>query len=279
MTQPSVKCMLAVCVLFLGSALPAGAQYRPLPSSGSGPSSSSVKGETYHVELGVNLWGPAPNFIFSSENFGIPGTKIDVQADLAIARKQMYEIRLVLRPGTKHKFRLHYLPMAYTGLTQLKTELIFNGIRFPVSAQVATDLQWKTYRFAYEYDFIYRAKGYMGVLLEAKYTDAVVQLTTPVSKEYVRAQAPIPAIGAVGRYYVVPFISVTGEFTYFKLPNSAAQDFQAHYFEFDIYGTVNFTNNFGAQVGWRKLDLGFQVKKDQGQALLTGPYFGGVARF
>jgi hypothetical protein len=42
---------------------------------------------------------------------------------------------------------------------------------------------------------------------------------------------------------------------------------------------VNFTNNFGAQVGYRSLSLGYVAKQDQGDATLAGWYFGGVARF
>ena len=116
----------------------------------------------------------------------------------------MYEIRLVLRPGTHHKFRFHYLPMAYTGQTTLSTEIIFNGIKFPVSADVATDLRWNTYRIGYEGDFVSRDWGYIGLILEAKYTDARVELNAPlIGREYVQARAPIPAIGLAARVHPV----------------------------------------------------------------------------
>ena len=41
----------------------------------------------------------------------------------------------------------------------------------PVTLPVATDLKWKAYRFGYEWDFVYRDRGFVGVVLEAKYTD------------------------------------------------------------------------------------------------------------
>ena len=37
--------------------------------------------------------------------------------DLGIERKQIPELRIVLRPGRKHKFRINYLPMSYSAVS------------------------------------------------------------------------------------------------------------------------------------------------------------------
>ena len=93
----------------------------------------------------------------------------------------------------------------------LKANIIFNGILYPVSLPVATDLSWKAYRFAYEYDFVSRDRGFFGLVLETKYTDVQATLSNMLDTEFVRARAPIPTIGAIGRAYVAPNISITGE--------------------------------------------------------------------
>ena len=116
-------------------------------------------------------------------------------------------------------------------------------------------------------------------MLEAKYTDVEATLTTSLDTEFVRARAPIPAIGFIGRGYVVPNISITGEFTFFKLPGHRRGLRRPNYFDFDIYGTVNFTNNFGAQGGYRSFDVSYKVENDNGDLQLRGLYFGGVVRF
>src|SRR2546427_481138 len=64
-----------------------------------------------------------------------------------------------------------------------------------------------------------------------------------------------------------------------KIPDSIDDRYKAHYVDVDIYGTVNFTNNFGVQGGYRMLDLGYLIKKDTGSFTLKGLYFGGVARY
>jgi hypothetical protein len=79
--------------------------------------------------------------------------------------------------------------------------------------------------------------------------------------------------------YVVPNISVTGELVGVKIPNSASKTYRAHYVDFDLYGTVNFNNYVGAQLGYRRIDVGYLIKKDQGALLMKGLYFGGVVRY
>jgi hypothetical protein len=78
---------------------------------------------------------------------------------------------------------------------------------------------------------------------------------------------------------VVPNISITGEFTGVKIPDSISKEYKAHYADFDLYGTVNFTNNVGAQLGYRSLDVGYLVEEDTGSFVVKGLYFGIVARY
>jgi hypothetical protein len=236
-------------------------------------------GEPYYVEFAYNIWSPAPRIVLSSESLGIAGTDINVQADLGVETQRTHEFRLVLRPGRKHKFRFEYLPLKYEADTTLTGEIIFNGIRFPVATQVGTLLEWKTYRIGYEWDFVSRSWGFVGMILQAKFIDANVELDSVIGSEYVRVRAPLPAIGAIARVYIARYASITGEFTGFKLPDSIDEDYGGHDYEWNIYGTVNFTKNFGAQVGWRAQDFAYRVEQDRGSADLDGIYFGGVVRF
>jgi hypothetical protein len=54
---------------------------------------------------------------------------------------------------------------------------------------------------------------------------------------------------------------------------------RATYIDWDTYGTVNFSNNFGAQVGYRSLDVNYTIERDFGDMALRGLYFNAVARF
>jgi len=261
---------LAVVLL---AALPAQAQY------GAQPISNRATGENYHVEISGNLWDPTPAIMINSESIqGILGSNIDAVEDLGIEKTWFKQLKVVLRPATKHKFRFEYTPIKYEATGTLKRNLIFNGILFPVSIPLQSEIIWRAYRFAYQYDFVYRDRGFVGLVLEAKYTDVQATLTNVLDTEFVHARAPIPAIGVMGRGYVAPNISITGEFTFFKVPN-INENYGGRYFDFDLYGTVNFIENVGVQAGYRSFDVVYKVNNDNGDLQLKGIYFGGVIRF
>ncbi len=128
---------------------------------------------------------------------------------------------------------------------------------------VETELKWKAYRFGYEWDFVYRDRGFVGLLLDLKYTDIEATLSNscssaPSSSARVRQSR---RSACIGRVYVVPNISITGEFSGFKLPDSIDEDYEGKYFDFDLYGTVNFTDHFGAQVGYRSLTVFYRRRR------------------
>jgi hypothetical protein len=268
-----------LCLLgALAVAVPAHAQYGARRVS-----DNRATGETYHVEAAGTIWNPTPDIVIASEGLGQLGDSIDFVNTLGIEKSKFKQLKLVLRPATKHKFRFEYTPISYTAQKNVPVTFVFNGQRFNVGLPVSTEVSWKAYRFGYEWDFLYRSRGFAGVILEAKYTDVSATLTAAAvgAAQFTEARAPIPAIGFIGRGYVVPNISITGEFTLFKLPEKAltTEDYSAKYYDFDLYGTVNFNNYVGAQLGYRSFDVFYKVKRDTGTLNLKGPYFGGVVRF
>ncbi|MCL4814932.1 MAG: hypothetical protein KJ061_20810 [Vicinamibacteraceae bacterium] len=254
---------------------PAFAQYRS--RFGSDPAT----GEKYHVEISVGYWNPEPEMVISSEQLGIPGSDIDFVTDLGIEKERFGDFRLILRPARKHKFRVSYLPMKYEAESVLSRTLVFNGIAYQVGLPVQSTFEWKAWRFGYEWDFIYRDRGFVGLLLEAKYTDVRADLVSAVASEFVEAKAPIPAIGGIARGYLLSNLAITGEVTGFKLPGSVVErdNDSGSYLDFDIYATLNFTHNLGVQGGYRRIDVDYVIDEDFGDFNLEGWYFSGVLRF
>ncbi len=242
------------------------------------PFSDPATGEQFHIEAAAAWWNPPPLFEIASESLGVLGSRINAVTDLGITQHRIGELRFVVRPGRKHKFRVNYLPMTYSAASRVPREFVFNGIKYGVNLPVTTELSWKTWLLGYEYDFISRDRYFIGFVAQVKATDIQVNLQAPIGTEFARAQAPIPNFGGIGRVYVAPNISVTGEMAFFKVPNIDDQ-YQAHYFDFDLYGTVNFNNYVGAQIGYRRLDLGYIFEKDHGDFEAKGIYFGGVVRY
>ena len=208
---------------------------------------------------------------------------MDFVTTLGIEQTKFRQLKAVLRPATKHKFRFEYTPIEYDAQKVITASFVFNGQIFQVGVPVTTNLKWNAYRFGYEWDFLYKSRGFAGVLVDLKYTDiqATLLASTVGAAQFTHARAPIPALGFIGRGYILPNVSITGEFSAFRLPEKAlnTNDYSGRYYDFDIYGTVNFTDHIGAQGGYRTFDVYYKVRKDTGSMILDGPYFGGVFRF
>ena len=278
-TRPSIRLYAAACLtvsLFVAS--PASAPYRPPALD------DPATGESFHIEGAIEFWNASADIIVASQSLSTIGSQIDFKNDLGLVDQRLPEYQLVVRPSRRHKFRFQYLPIHYEQTATLTRNITFNGQVFKVGVPVESSLDWKSYRFGYEFDFLVKNRGFGGFILEAKYTDVMAQLETRTVgvvslTEAAHARAPVPALGGIGRVYVVPNISITGEMTVFKLPAAVDQRFDGHYFDLDIYGTVNFTNNIGVQAGYRSLDVDYLIKTDSGALTLSGLYFGVVARY
>jgi hypothetical protein len=272
--RSAIRLYSVVAMVLLLAAAPARAQFTPRTLN------DPATGEQFHIEGAAGFWWPSANMSIASESLGIVGSTIDFKTDLGLQDRRLNEVRLMVRPARKHKLRFQYIPIEYSQDDfTIRRNITFNGQLYRVGLPVQSKLYWKAYRFAYEYDFISRNRGFGGIILEAKHTDVQASLRSPIVEEFIHARAPIPTIGGIARVYVVPNISITGELTGIKIPDSISEEYKAHYADLDIYGTVNLTNNAGVQVGYRTIDVGYLVKKDSGSFVLKGLYTSVVLRY
>ncbi len=255
----------------------ASAQYTRRPAT-----QSAAVGEDYHIEAAYNFWNAEPSLIVNSESLGILGTDVDLINDLGIQQKRLGVFDLVLKPSKKHRFKYQHLPIEYsTDAFPVKRSFVFNGQRYNVGVPVTTAAMFSTDAFAYEYDFLYFNRGFIGANLNVKMTHVNVDLRSPIGREYFEHAVPIPAYGFAGRAYVTANIAVDGAFTFFRIPDSLKQQLNGDgsYNDFDLHGTYNITRNAGAQFGWRKTTVFYKTKADVGNLAFHGLFFGGVVRY
>ena len=218
--------------------------------------------------------------MFSSDEFGHAGDKLYFLTDLGFTQTRFSDLKLVLRPARKHRLRFQYTPIQYVADSVLTREVVFRGQKYNATLPITATFDWKVARFGYEYDFVYRSRGFMGVLLETRYTQFGASLTAPIVglAEFTTARAPLPALGLVGRGYVTRNVALNFEVTGMKLPDLDPK-YKANYFDWDINGVINVSNNFGVQVGWRKMTTFLQFEKDAGDFKFQGLYFGAALRY
>ena len=99
-------------------------------------------------------------------------------------------------------------------------------------------------------------------------------LASPLDLGVHERQAPLPAIGVVGRAYVLPEVAINFEMSTFRVPEGSIPDVEANYYDWDIHGTVNVSNNVGLQIGWRRMTNFLAVESDIGDIKFQGLWFG-----
>lgn len=269
-----VKTLRVTCLLLALALVPAVASaqlsvYRP---------NNPATGETYHVELSLGLWSPTPAITIASTSLAVIGTQIDAVNDLGFASKKITDFHLIVRPAQKHKIRFEYLPIKYSADATLTRSINFHGVSYTVGLPVTSSLNYRTYRFGYEYDFLYRNTGFLGVIADLKYADLQASVGTNLPSPLPNVSAataqkvPIPGIGGIARVYVARNASLTGELTGLKIS-------KGRYVDYDLYGTVNFSNNGAVQAGYRSIDARYSLTDDSGSLKLKGYYFRAVVRF
>lgn len=240
---------------------------------------AAVPAEQYHVEVSGTLWNPDLSGIISSQRLGVLGSNVDFVDDLGFEQTRFKDVRIVLRPSRKSRFRIQYTPIQYQAETSLKRNIIFNGATFPVNLPVQSEFDWKVWRFGYEYDVFYHERGFVGVLLEGRYTQMTAELASPLITEITKVRAPLPAIGVVGRAYPIPEVAINFEMSMFRVPEEAIPDVEANYYDWDIHGTINLHPKVGLQVGWRRMTNFLVIDNDSADVKFQGLWFGGALRY
>jgi hypothetical protein len=210
---------------------------------------------------------------------GPNGSTIDLKNDLGLADKKVAEFQLMVKLALKHKIRVQFIPISYTQTATTPRALTFNSQTYPAGSSITSSLAWNAWRFGYEYDFVSTYRGFIGTIVDVKYTDVGAALTAPGVAGAASARAPIPALGGIGRIYLAQNLSITGELTGFKFPGGWIKSTSGSYADMDLYAMLNFTDAFGIRAGLRKFDVEYTLTNDTGSFKLSGPYVGVSLRF
>jgi len=246
-------------------------------------------GEDFHVEAGLMFWTPTPTLLVQTGSLAALGQPaVDFVGEFGIQTTRFNEFRGVIKAGRKHKLRFSHISMQYNEAATLQRTVTFGGSTFPVNVPATADLKWEFWRLGYEYDFVAAPRGVLGMITELKVNKVAATLAASgYGTSVTNVEAPIPAIGFTARVYPHRLVSISTEFTGFKLPgfigkkiNDAVQDdFDAKMYDFDLYGTVSFTRYIGVQTGYRRVIAEYLIDPDSGDLKMSGMYFGALVRF
>jgi hypothetical protein len=229
------------------------------------------------VELGLMFWKPSPELRLSTDTLAGAGVdEVDFVQEFGIEDKYFPEFRATL--GRNHKFRTSFVTFDYDAEAIITRRITFRGQTFNIGVPATADIKWNLYKFGYEWDVVSRPQGFFGFIVDLKYNRVEASIDSPVltSAATTEVTAPVPAIGVVGRGYLSPSVSITGEFTGLNL--TRGED-KGKFYDFDLYGTVTAGRNLGVQAGYRSVLVDYVVDADTGVLKMKGLYIGAVARF
>jgi hypothetical protein len=237
-------------------------------------------GEDFHLELGAMFWQPTPQLIIGTDALDALGShEVDFVREFAVDNKRFTEFRAVVHAARKHKFRFSYIPVHYEQDAVLQRRVTFGGRTFDIGLPANADLKWDLWRFGYEWDFVSRSRGLVGLITELKYNKVSANITSPIGNAAAEEKAPVPTLGLIGRGYLQQNLSVTAEFTAFKVPEGISDTFVAKFYDFDLYATGSLSRNLAVQGGYRRVSANYIVDDNTGDLKLKGLYFGGLIRF
>lgn len=243
----------------------AGAQAQVLPA------------EDHVLELGVMLWKPSPELRLSTDALSGAGiNEVDFVQEFGIEDKSFPEFRAVL--GRRHKLRVSFVSIKYDADATIQRTFTFQNRTFTIGAPASFDITWDLWKFGYEWDVVSRERGFFGLIADVKYNKIQATVNSPLltSAASTDTTAPVPTFGGIARVYPASMVAITGEFTGLSINRD---EFEAKFFDFDIYGTVSFGRNVGVQGGYRSVIVDYVVDEDSGDLKMKGPYVGAVVRF
>ena len=235
-------------------------------------------GEKYRVEVLTTWWGSRPSGSVESDRLDRIGSRVDLETDFGFEEQRFREFRVTAKLAKKHKFRFQYTPLVYTADSVLTRDIDFGGETFPVSLPVESELSWKVWRYGYEWDFIHKSRGFLGVLVEARQTKLAAEIRSLVANAGVTAEAVIPGIGLVARAYPLPDLAVNFEMSGMKV-DGLLEGIEGTNLEYDLSAIINVTGNFAGLVGWRRTNTDLRIDNDSGSLNFKGWYFGAVVRY
>ena len=230
--------------------------------------------ESYRFEVGSQWWGTAPDLGIQTGRLVEAGV-VELADEFGIDTKWGSNLRGTVKLHPRHRLSFEYLPIRLDGSAVLTREITFGNRTF-TPGQALADFRWTLWRAAYEWDFLMRPAGHLGLLLSANYNDVRASVHANGRGEVAAVDAFLPAVGLRARYSPHPRVSFTPEMNLFKF---TGDEVEGSLQDFDLGGIIHVTRPIGLKVGYRSVSADYLAEQDIGDFRLSGAYVGFVSRF
>jgi len=249
----------AGCTLAALLALPLAASAQELPSA-----------ERYHVRAEWRWWKPGLDSQIQKGFGTAQGTELDLASDLGVPDEDTWEVHGAIKLKPSFKLLGAYIPIEYRGDTIAQSNFYYGGEQIFRGDRVVSTFKGNLYGAAFEWDFVRRPSGYLGLIVGGRVllVDSVVLSPEPARRVVDSETFPLPVFGLTGRAYAGRRLSLSGSFAGLTLGS------RGHYWEFDVATRFHISNRFAGQVGWRRIAIEGQDNRDFVKFIMGGITFG-----
>lgn len=231
------------------------------------------------VEVVVGAWHPGPNLRLAATDRDILGTEIDLRRDLAMEPRWLADVQARIRVAQRHAFRVEYLPVLGDGRAVLDRDVTYLGEVFAAGERVTSTLDWRVYRFGYEYGVVSRPNVTASVTLEARHSDLRLGLASARIVTRGRSRIPMPAVGGAVRYAANQRVLLTADAAAFIVADNDEGTFGGRFVDAALNAAVDVAPHLAVQVGVRTIDIRHLGKSNAGRGRLTGLFLGAVVGY
>lgn len=232
---------------------------------------SPSNGEAFIFEFRADYWMPTLSSDLRVDSGSLAGTNINVVSDLGFDdKKSIPTAELTFKLAERHKLRFDYISFAYSGKKDLASRIVFNGVVYPLSSQLKTEMELRSIKAGYELDLVRNESGYLAFRLavDSLYAKASIESMGAISNS-ASASAIAPVVGLSGRLSPMPWVSLTADICGVGYDKSTVYDGA-------IYADINPIKNLGLTVGWRMVRININVESKISDTQWSG-VFGGLA--
>lgn len=210
--------------------------------------------EQFRVELTADYWRLNP-----AGNVKTDATHVDLRSDLGVRGQKGHGlIKLAAKPGRKHRILFAAIPYRLKGNSTITRTFEFGGKIYPVQDVISSDSEINHFFAGYQYDFVSRRQGHVGVMVGVGYFDGKATVSSQrFGSSAEDGSAPLPLAGIEFRGFPIPgknALNINGEVKGMSLGS------YGRYIESDMNLGFGLGRHFTLQVGANLVDLDVHKK-------------------
>lgn len=223
---------------------------------------------TDHFWLEATAYRPSvdTDVSLSSRTSGNPGSRIDLESDLHLAKKKTLPAFVAgARLGGGFSIAAEYYSLGRSASADLSRDIVFDDVTYPAHARVASRFDTDIYRLTLGYAFIRRRQFEIGGALGLHATNVVAELSgqghigSAATQQQTRRDsflAPLPTLGLFATVEPMPRLILNGRVDYLSLK---IDKYDGRLVNAQISASYRFLKNAGIGIAYRYVDYRIDV--------------------